>query len=182
MQDISLHLLDVAENSIAAGATVVKIRITEDIQNDILSVVIEDNGKGIPKELVEKVLDPFHTSRTTRNVGLGLPLLAQSAREADGYMTINSVEKSGTVISAHFRYSHIDRKPIGNIVDTLVVLIAGNPGIDFIFDYIKGDKSYSLDTSIINAELDGIPINDPSVISAIKSDLEESLKDLKQGN
>jgi len=171
MQDISLHLLDVAENSVAAGATVVKIRITEDIQNDILSVVIEDNGKGIPKTLVEKVLDPFHTSRTTRKVGLGLPLLAQSAREADGNMTIKSVENSGTVVSAHFRYSHIDRKPIGNIADTLIVLIAGNPGIDFIFDYIKGDNSYSLDTGVIKAELDGVPINDPSVVAAIKSDM-----------
>lgn len=178
MQDISLHLLDIAENSIAAGATVVKIRITEDIQNDILSVVIEDNGKGIPKELVEKVLDPFHTSRTTRNVGLGLPLLAQSAREADGDMTIKSVENSGTIVSANFRYSHIDRKPIGNIADTLIVLIAGNPGIDLIFDYIKGDNSYSLDTSVIKAELEEIPINDPSVLSAIKSDLEEALKNL----
>ncbi|MEW6108073.1 MAG: ATP-binding protein [Nitrospirota bacterium] len=175
MKDISLHILDIAENSVAAGATLVKIRIIEDIEKDLLSLEIEDNGKGIPEELIGKVLDPFHTTRTTRKVGFGLSLLAQSAREAGGDISIKSKQGEGTVVSARFIHSHIDRKPLGNIADTFLVLIAGNPLVDFIFNYIKNNNRYELDTRQIKSELEGIPINSPPVISAIREDLRECL-------
>ncbi len=179
MEDISLHILDIAENSVSAGAVVIKIKILEDTVKDLLSVEIEDNGRGIPEDLIKKVLDPFYTTRTTRKVGFGLSLLAQSAKEAGGDISIKSRENAGTTISAHFKHSHIDRKPLGNITDTIIVLIAGNPDIDFIFTYDKNNNTYSLDTCQIKAELDGIPINSPPVISAIRKDLREFMDTLK---
>ena len=173
MEDISLHILDIAENSIAAGATVINIKIVEDIGKDLVSIEIEDNGRGIPEELISKALDPFYTTRTTRKVGFGLSLLAQSAKEAGGDISIKSKERVGTLVSAQFKYSHIDRKPFGNIADTLIVLIAGNPDIDFVFTHSKNSSNYVLDTRQIKAEIGDIPINSAPVISFIRKDLEE---------
>lgn len=178
MEDISLHILDIAENSIAAGAALVKIRISEDTEKDILSVEIEDNGRGIPEELISKALDPFYTTRTTRNVGFGLSLLAQSAREADGDISIKSKKDTGAVVFAYFRYSHIDRKPLGNIADTFAVLIAGNPDIDFLYEHRRNDKTYSIDTNEIRSELGDVPLNSPEVIVLIRGDVEEGIKGL----
>ncbi len=179
MEDISLHILDIAENSVAAGATIIEIEIIEDTAKDSLSIKIKDNGKGIPEELVEKVLDPFYTTRKTRHVGFGLSLLAQSAKETGGDISIKSEENVGTVITASFKHSHIDRRPMGNIADTFLVLIAGNPDIDFVFTYIRDDSDFSLDTRQIRAELDGIPLNFPPAISLIRNYLKESLSDIK---
>lgn len=168
MEDISLHILDIAENSVTAGSTLIKIRVRHDRAEDSLTVEIEDNGKGMSKETVEKVLDPFFTSRTTRKVGLGLSLLAQAARDTGGDISIQSEEGAGTAVRVRFRPSHVDMKPVGNLADTILVLIAANPGIDFIFIY--GDR-YSLDTREIKTELDGVPINAPAVIAALREDL-----------
>jgi anti-sigma regulatory factor (Ser/Thr protein kinase) len=176
MEDISLHILDIAENSIDAGATFIKIAITEDIEKDLLFVEIKDNGRGIPEELIEKVLDPFYTTRTTRRVGLGLSLLAQSARETEGDLSIKSKEGEGTTIHVYFKHSHIDRKPLGNIADTFIVLIAGNPGIDFLYEHKKDNNIYSIDTREIRSELGEVPLNSPDVIAAIKEDIRDGLK------
>jgi anti-sigma regulatory factor (Ser/Thr protein kinase) len=180
MEDISLHILDIAENSIAAGATLIRINITVDIRKDLLSVEIEDNGKGIPEELIENVLDPFYTTRKTRKVGLGLSLLAQSAREASGDMSIQSEEGTGTKVTARFQHSHIDRKPLGSMTDTSMVLIAGNPDVDFVFTYIKNKNNYVLDTRQMKSELDGVPINSSRVLSVIRNSLEENLRDINK--
>lgn len=173
-------MLDIAENSVAAGATLIKISIIEDRAEDLLRVTLEDNGKGIPAEILKQVTDPFYTTRTTRKVGFGLSLLAQSAQEAAGGLTIESEEGRGTIITASFSHSHIDRKPLGNIADTFSVLIAGNPEIDFIFDYRKNSAVFFLDTTEIRAGLDGIPLNAPSVISALRDHIKRSLEDLKE--
>lgn len=178
MEDISLHILDIAENSVVGGASLIKISIMEDTDKDLLSVVIEDNGKGIPEELIKKVLDPFYTTRTNRRVGFGLSLLAQSAKEAGGDISVRSKVGEGTLISASFVHSHIDRKPVGNISATFLVLIAGNPLVDFIFYYRKNTSIFELDTRQIKSELDGIPINSPTVLSAIREDLRENLNDI----
>lgn len=178
MEDISLHILDIAENSIAAGATIIKITIAEDTGKDLLSVEIEDNGKGITDEFIKKVLDPFYTTRTTRKTGFGLSFFAQSAREAGGDISIKSKEGKGTAISACFKYSHIDRKPLGNIADTLIVLIAGNPQIDFLYEHRRNGKVYSISTKEIRLELGEIPLNFPAVINVIRKDIEEGIKGL----
>jgi hypothetical protein len=181
MEDISLHILDVAENSITAGATLIKIRLIDNKDKDIFVVEIEDNGKGMPEDLAEKALDPFFTSRTTRSVGLGLSLLAQAARETGGNVSIKSKAGEGTIVSAQFRPNHIDMKPLGDISETLAVLIAGNPDIDFIFsyDYDKGVRPFSLDTREIKAELEDVPINAPEMISVLRDYLSKSLTNIK---
>lgn len=171
MEDLSLHILDIVENSIAAGATRIEIKVLEDIKKDIFSIEIKDNGKGISEEELKKVKDPFYTTRITRKVGLGLSLLSQSAKEAEGDITIKSEEGVGTVVYAHFKWSHIDRKPLGNMADTLIVLIAGNPKIDFFYEHRLDDKTYSLDTKEIKAQLEGIPINTPDVIEVIRKEI-----------
>ena len=132
MEDLSLHILDIVENSIGAKASRVKIKVDEDTQKDLLMIEIEDNGRGMDGETVKKVLDPFFTTRTTRRVGLGLPLLDQATRESGGDIEIESKVGRGTRVRASFGYSHIDRKPMGDIGATLTILIAGNPEVDFV--------------------------------------------------
>ena len=175
MKDISLHILDIAQNSVAAGATRIAIRITDNASEDSFVLEIEDNGSGIPRDLLEKVLDPFFTSRTTRNVGLGLSLLAQSARDTGGDVSVESEEGAGTRVRARFRPSHIDMKPLGNIADTLLVLIAANPMIDFFFSYDKPSERYVLDTREIKAQLEEVPITSPDVLLLLKDELRKSL-------
>ena len=168
MEDISLHILDIVENSIAAGANRVEIRVIEDTRKDILSVEIRDNGKGMSEEVLENAVDPFYTTRTTRRVGLGLSLLSQSAKEAEGDMTIKSKEDEGTTIYAYFKHSHIDRKPLGNMAETLIVLIAGNPDIDFLYEHRLNNRAYSIDTKDIREELGDVPLSSPDVIEVIR--------------
>lgn len=178
MEDISLHILDIAENSISADATLIKISISEDTAKDLFSVEIEDNGRGIPEDMMSKVLDPFCTTRTTRKVGLGLPLLAQAARETGGDIYVRPGSTSGTIVTANFKKSHIDMKPLGNIAETLVVLIAGNPHVDFMFTYTKNSNVFSLDTRRIKNELDGVPINSSPVLSFLRDYIKKSLHDI----
>lgn len=147
MEDLSLHILDIAENSVSAGATKVEIVITEDVENDLLTVEINDNGKGMDEETLRKVYDPFFTTKTTRRVGLGIPLLAAAAREAGGNIEVNSKKGCGTGIRATFKFSHIDRKPLGNIQETLKTLIIAYPDVDFVFEYRSGNNVTRFDTA-----------------------------------
>jgi anti-sigma regulatory factor (Ser/Thr protein kinase) len=181
MEDISLHILDIVENSINAGATLVKIRITEKSSEDIFTVRVEDNGRGIPQEHLREALDPFYTTRTTRKIGMGLALLAQSARETGGDINISSAANKGTVVEARFRPGHIDMRPLGDIADTLIVLITGNPRVDFDFSYVKDGRECKFDTREIKAELDGVPINSAAVTVHLRSHLRDILTDIERG-
>lgn len=154
MEDLSLHVLDIAENSIGAKASRIEIKVVEDIGRDLLMIEIEDNGQGMDEESIKRVLDPFFTTRTTRKVGLGLPLLSQAARESGGDFEIESKVGRGTRVKATFGYSHIDRKPLGNMEATLTTLIAGNPNIDFIYKHKKDGLEYRLDTKEIRARIE----------------------------
>jgi K+-sensing histidine kinase KdpD len=140
MQDLSLHILDVVENSIAASASRITIRIVEDTSRDLLSLEISDNGKGMDGKTREKVLDPFFTSRTTRRVGLGLPLLAQAARDSGGSLEIDSKPQMGTTVKAVFGLSHPDRKPMGDIAETLRMILTGKPELDLQFEYMRDSE------------------------------------------
>jgi len=146
MKDLSLHILDVVENSIRAEANRVKILVVEEEEKDMLTLKIEDNGKGMNKEILSRAAQPFFSSKPGRRVGMGLALLAQAAREANGKFEIASTPETGTRITATFRYSHPDRKPLGDIPATLETLIAGNPRVDFIYEYRKGLEVIRLDT------------------------------------
>jgi len=141
-----LHILDIVENSITACAKKIEIKIIEEKKKDLLTIEIIDDGKGMDEGALKNVLDPFFTTRNTRKVGLGLPLLAQSAEESGGSIKIESKPGQGTKVKATFGYSHIDRKPLGDIYESLKVLIVANPDINFIYEYQKNDVNYHLDT------------------------------------
>ena len=149
MEDLSLHILDVVENSITANASKIIIKIREEKEKDLLVIEIKDNGKGMNEETVKKVLDPFYTTRTTRRVGLGLSLLQQAAKESNGVFEINSKPGVGTEIKASFQDSHIDRKPIGDMNSTIVTLITSHPEINFIYEYEDEEGNYVLDSKEI---------------------------------
>jgi hypothetical protein len=181
MQDLSLHILDVAENGIRAGADLITIKVDEDLEHDRLSITIEDNGTGMKPDLLERVLDPFVTTRTTRRVGLGLSLFQQAVRQAGGELTIDSVPGRGTRVTATMSHSHIDRKPMGNMTETVTTLIQGNPGIDFLYAHRKDGREYLLDTREIRRELEDIPMNNPEVVRLIHENLMAGLEEIGAG-
>lgn len=141
-----MHILDIVENSIRAHAKKIEIKIIEEKKKDLLTIEIIDDGKGMDKKTLKNVLDPFFTTKNTRRVGLGLSLLAQSAEESGGSIIIESKPGQGTKVKAVFGYSHIDRKPLGDVNKSLKVLIAANPDINFIYEYQKDNANYYLDT------------------------------------
>ena len=147
MEDLSLHILDVVENSIEANASKIKIKIIEEEKKDLLVVEIKDNGRGMNKETINKVLDPFYTTRTTRRVGMGLSLLAQASKESNGSFEINSEIGIGTNVKATFQYSHIDRKPIGDMKNTLVTLMISHPEINFVYEHQDEEENFTLDSN-----------------------------------
>jgi len=140
MKDLSLHILDIVENAIAASATRIKIVIVEDTQHDSLSLEIQDNGKGMDAEARERALDPFFTTRSTRRVGLGLPLLAQAAREGGGTLELASAPGQGTTVRAVFQLSHPDRKPLGDLGETLRTIVGGRPDLAVQFEYKRDSE------------------------------------------
>ncbi|HMK37591.1 MAG TPA: ATP-binding protein [Desulfomonilaceae bacterium] len=178
MQDLSLHVLDVAENGVSAGADLIEITIEEDVKSDRLRITIKDNGKGMKPEFLARVLDPFVTTRTTRKVGLGLSLFQQAAQEAEGDLHIESTPGTGTTVSVLMRYHHIDRKPMGSMPDTIVTLIQGNPEVDFVYSHTRDGREYLLDTREIRAELEGIAVNHPEVVSLIRENLISGLAEI----
>ena len=169
MQDLSLHILDIAENATEAGATLIEIYISEDKNKDLLQITIKDNGRGMDAAMVKGVKDPFMTTRTTRRVGMGIPLLEQAAKETGGNLQIISEAGKGTEVVATFQESHIDRKPVGDMGATLATLIMGNPDLDFrYYSNLEGEE-IEVDTQYIRGELnDSISINEPAVINLIK--------------
>lgn len=181
MQELSLHILDIAQNSIAAKASFVEIEIEEDEKKDLLTIKIKDNGTGMDEETSRKVSDPFFTTRTTRKVGMGIPLFAQAAQSCGGDLNIYSKKGKGTIIEATFILSHIDRAPLGSMSDTMVSLVASHPEIDFVYRHRVQDKEFVFDTREIKKVLDEVPINNPLVLDWIKKFIESGLKEIDGG-
>ncbi len=146
MEDLSLHILDIAENAIRAGAKKIMIELLEDQSNGRLTLSIEDDGKGMDEETVNRVVDPFFTTKNGKQVGLGLALLSQAAQQAGGQLEIDSEKQRGTKVTAVFELSHPDIKPIGDIYATMAALVAGNPSIQFVLDYKKSDNCHHFDS------------------------------------
>ena len=146
MEDLSLHILDIAENSIAAEAKRIEIKIDEDNDKDLLTIEIKDDGKGMDQESLKKAVDPFFTTRKTRRVGLGLSFLSQAAEESGGKMEIKSTPNEGTMTKATFRLSHPDCKPMGDINQTIQTLVVSHPEINFIYEYHKDNSIYRFDS------------------------------------
>ena len=176
MKDLSLHILDIVENSVAANASEIEIRISEDKKKDLFSVEIIDNGAGMDKETQQRALDPFYTTKTVRRFGFGLSLLSEAAKAANGHFAIESEKGEGTKIKADFQYSHIDRKPVGDMGQTIITLVIGNPEIDLIYVHQKNNQKYSLDTRKIKSRLKGTPLNSLAGIRMIREDLKKILR------
>jgi phosphoglycerate-specific signal transduction histidine kinase len=149
MTEIALHILDIIQNSIAANAKNVEVIIIESIEKDILEIRIIDNGKGIDSNLIEKVTDPFFTSRTTRKVGLGLSLFKQSAEQTGGSLKIESEVGKGTTVSVVYKLSNIDRPPLGDIAGVMCLLVSANPVLDFKYTHCTDIEKYEFDSKEI---------------------------------
>jgi len=176
MQDLSLHILDIAENSINAEASRITVKINESKKKNLLTLEVRDNGRGMNENMLKHAEDPFHTTRTTRKVGLGIPLLSQAAKDCGGEIKIETKKGEGSIIKASFQHNHIDRKPLGDITATITVLIAGNPLIDFDFQLIREDEELIIDTAELKKDLGDVPINSPEVIKIIKDTINDWLK------
>ncbi len=146
MEDLSLHILDIVENSLRSGAKLIEISVIEDMEKDLLSLEIRDNGRGMDPELRARAADPFFTTKHGRRVGLGLALLAQAAKEAGGELHLSSLPDAGTTVRATFGRNHPDRKPLGDILATLETLVAGYPEVDFVYEHRKGEEITRFDT------------------------------------
>jgi hypothetical protein len=171
MEDLSLHILDIVENSISAGAKKVEIEIHEDIKGDLLMIEITDDGKGMDTGMLEKALDPFFTTKTVRKMGLGLSLLREAARAANGDLCIESEVGRGSRVKATFQHSHIDRKPMGDMKKTIISLIIGNPEIQIKYMHRKNDREHIFNTKNLEAEGDLSSISITELIKLIKESM-----------
>lgn len=174
MTEISLNVLDVAENSIRAEASLVEISVAADTKADLLTIMIKDDGRGMSEEQIAHVEDPFFTTRTTRKVGLGIPFFKQAAESTGGQFHIVSTLGEGTTVTATFTLSHIDRMPLGDINSTIYTLITFNQQTDFLYTYSLDDRSFSLDTREFKEILGDVPFDTPEVSSYIKEYLNEN--------
>jgi anti-sigma regulatory factor (Ser/Thr protein kinase) len=181
VRELTLHLLDIAENSIAAGAKNINIQIEEDSDKDLLKLIVSDDGRGMNAETVKKVIDPFVTSRTTRKVGLGIPLLKEAAEACNGSFELNSTLGKGTELSVQFQRSHIDRMPLGDVSTTFQNLFFSNPNIHWIFEYRVDGKEFVFDDKEIKDELQGVPLTEPEIIRVIRGMFESGINVVKVG-
>ncbi len=181
MPEISLNILDVTENSIRAQATCIVIEVLADTKEDTLTVLIQDNGCGMDEEQVQRVIDPFYTTRSTRKVGLGIPFFKQAAESTGGSFQIRSRKDIGTSVEAVFGLSHIDRMPLGDINTTIYQLVIFNEAIDFRYRYAYDDREFTLETKEMREMLGGLPFQDPEVSQFIREFLEENKKEVDNG-
>ena len=176
MKELSLNILDIAENSVKAKATLVEITITE--TDSTLEIRIADNGTGMTEDTLRSVSDPFYTTRTTRRVGMGIPLFKFAAEQTGGSLTISSrhfsvCEDHGTELKATFYKNHIDYTPLGDVISSVTTLIQGHPDTDFLFNHIGTDRTVSLDTRELRTVLEDVPLDTFEVLMWIKENLTE---------
>ena len=180
MQDLSLHLLDIAQNSIRAKASVIKITIEENLKANKFSMMIADNGMGMSATLARQATDPFVTTRTTRKVGLGLPLLKQNCIMSGGTLEVSSEVGKGTIVTAVMQYDHIDRLPMGDVASSMCVLIQANPTVDFIYTHFYNDQVFVLDTREVKEALEDVPINELGIVEWLRLYITENLKAIRK--
>jgi hypothetical protein len=173
VDDLSLHILDIAENAVRAEARQIEIVLSRG--SGILRIEVNDDGRGMDAATLARVRDPFFTTKR-KKTGLGIPLLSQAAEQAGGTVTVDSAPGRGTRVVATFPWGHVDRPPVGSMMDTLLTLIAGHPDREYIYEEREGDRSFRFDTREIKADLDGVPITEPAVLTAIRDLLKENIR------
>ncbi|MDR1205546.1 MAG: ATP-binding protein [Peptococcaceae bacterium] len=179
MRELSLHILDIVQNSIAAQAKNIEIYILESEEEDRLTLMFRDDGKGMTREEARKVTDPFFTSRTTRRVGLGAPMLKATAQACEGDVSVESAVGKGTVVRADFRLSHIDLPPLGDMVSTLIALVTGSRDVNFKYEHRNDYERFAFTTAEMREILGDLPFSDPEVLNWLQDFLEEGEASLK---
>lgn len=179
MRELSLHVLDIAQNSLSAGATLIELAVEEDSTADRLTIRVADNGCGMSPEQLRQVSDPFYTTRTTRRVGLGIPLFRMAAELTGGTLTLTSRVGEGTEVTAVFGRSHIDRSPLGDMEGTVLMLIRTNPDRDFVYRRTVDGCFFSLDTRELRTVLGDVPFSNPEVAAWIGGYLSEHIRELQ---
>jgi hypothetical protein len=183
MREIALHLLDIAENSVAAEGKNISVHVHENMSQDRLSACVIDDGRGMDSKTVEQVQDPFYTTRTTRNVGLGIPLLKLAAEQAEGSFSLQSEPGKGAWVEAEFRHSHIDRMPLGDLASTFLTLLISHPQIDWTFLYrlteINGkSRDFLFESAELKSELGDISLTEPEVLTFLRGIFEEGIEEV----
>jgi len=173
MKELALHILDIAENSIRAGASLIEIIVDEDGESDRITIEIRDNGCGMDQDTLSRVLDPFFTTKDVRRVGMGLSLFRRAAEGTGGHFYIDSTPDSGTTVRAVFGYSHIDRQPMGDMASTVSGLLLSHGEIDIFYKHIIGSDEFVFDTRDIRIVLEDTPITSPEVIQFITTMIRE---------
>ncbi len=180
MRELSLNVLDIAQNSVSANATLIEIELTEDTKNHDLLIGIYDNGKGMTPQQVENVRDPFFTTRTTRKVGMGIPLFKFAAEMTGGKLEIESEVGVGTKVRAYFRTDHLDFTPVGDMTSTMISLITMNLHIDFLYRRKIDGREFTVDTRQLKEILGDVPLNEPSIAMWITQYINENTKQLME--
>lgn len=180
MRELSLNVLDIAQNSISANASLIEIEVSQSTVNKELLIGIYDNGKGMTSEQVQSVIDPFFTTRTTRKVGLGIPLFKMAAEMTGGSLEIESEVGTGTKVRAVFKTDHVDFTPIGDLTSTVVILITMNLQTDFIYKRSLDEKQFLVDTRQLKEILGDVPLNEPSIVSWLTDYINENTKQLTE--
>lgn len=178
MRELSQHILDLLENSLEAGASRVRLEIVEDTAQDRLTIVVADDGRGMDAQTVSRVVDPFYTTRTTRDVGLGIPLLRAAAQRCEGDLTISSEPGVGTTVIAEFVKSHIDRAPLGDMESTLMSVLLSRHDCDLVFEHRVNDRSFGLDTAEIKEILGDLPFTHPDIRRWLQAYIREGYQEL----
>lgn len=180
MEDLSLHILDIAENSIKAGASSIYITVEENTKSNELNLRITDNGKGMSEEECRQASNPFYSTNTKKRIGLGLSLMKQATNDAAGSFTVSSQKNKGTTITATFTYDHLDRKPLGNMAATMIALIASKPNISLRYRHAVNGRVFGFNTREFKKRIKGMRINDAKALIRLKKDLERGLKELSK--
>ncbi len=176
MRELALHLLDIAQNSVAAGARNITVTVDENSWRDRLTLSVADDGKGMDAALVARVTDPFVTTRTTRQVGLGIPLLKEAAEACNGGLQIASTVGQGTQVTVEFQRSHIDRMPLGDLAGTMLTLVVSDPLIHWTLRYRVDEREFVFDDAPLKTELGAVPLTEPAVLAFVREMLEQGIK------
>ena len=182
MKEISLHIMDIVQNSITADATAIAVRVTVDRENDRLAVEVEDNGRGMDSAYLARVTSPFVTARSTRKVGLGIPLFKAGCERCEGSFSIQSEPGRGTTVRATYQLSHLDRPPMGDLAGTLHTIAQCNPDLNFEFEACSGGKTFVCSTAEIKEKLGGVSIATPEVSTWLIEYLSEGIEEIFGGS
>ena len=182
MEDLSLHILDITENSIEARANKIEIIIVEKKKKNLLSIKIIDNGLGMDKKTIRRAVNPFYTTKKVRRFGLGLSMLSNAAKTANGAFSVSSKKDKGTIVKAEFEHDHIDRQPLGDMKQTILTLVMSNPKLNLFYTHKKNRHKYFFSTEKIKSMIKGKPINSPAGIKAIVEDFKNNNNQLEEKN